>query len=256
MLLPALPMALLLLTLPLPALAATREDAALLLAFKATFSNGDEALSNWEGNDPCKGVKDETKFEESSWAGVVCKDNVVLSLSRSSRDKPLEGTLPASGWEFPATMTSLFLSEQSFSGGIPPGFKLAGKGLATIHMTDCNLEGQLPAEPFVGVDVKELHLLDNQFSGECPRWQRVQPAAARGTGRPASCPVASSADSSQLLLYAFCHLPGMDIGKGSPTALDSCNICHAEARARGMAGAHQYFCKLDACWSVDALCFV
>lgn len=53
---------------PAPAQAAaaggSREDAALLLAFKDSLDNGDEVLTDWQlGSDPC------------AWTGISCKAN-------------------------------------------------------------------------------------------------------------------------------------------------------------------------------------
>jgi hypothetical protein len=46
----------------LPTWARPATDAELLLAFKATFDNGDSVLPSWTGTEPCGG----------QWAGIIC----------------------------------------------------------------------------------------------------------------------------------------------------------------------------------------
>ena len=59
---------LLLVLLTLGTAAAAASDAELLLAFKATFSNGDEVLSDWQnGTDPCS----------DKWTGITCEGRAV-----------------------------------------------------------------------------------------------------------------------------------------------------------------------------------
>lgn len=44
-------------------------DGELLQAFKATFSNGNEKLSSWNGTEPCANIDN---FGSASWLGVIC----------------------------------------------------------------------------------------------------------------------------------------------------------------------------------------
>ena len=78
--------------LPLPPRALPRAAATLLLAFKASFSNGNTLLASWTGADPCAG-----------WRGVVCKSGSIVRINLSGVG--LSGAMQA--WELPDTLRIL-----------------------------------------------------------------------------------------------------------------------------------------------------
>ena len=45
----------------------------LLLSFKASFINGNDVLSSWDGSDPCVGSA-QTPYTPSKWLGLICDD--------------------------------------------------------------------------------------------------------------------------------------------------------------------------------------
>ncbi len=62
----------LLLLLPRPGLGQQGPtDGELLLAFKATFTNGEAVLASWNSTEPCARVDTQG---QSTWQGVFCRD--------------------------------------------------------------------------------------------------------------------------------------------------------------------------------------
>ncbi len=51
-------------------------DEDLLLAFKSTFTNGDEALADWRvDTNPCPDYSNYPVYSDSGWIGIMCNSD-------------------------------------------------------------------------------------------------------------------------------------------------------------------------------------
>ncbi len=80
----------------------------------------------------------------------------------------LEGSLPAEGWVLPATITGLYLAQQSLSGIIPPGFKLVANSLTNLNLYGNLLSGSIPANLELPPTLQRLDLHKNRLTALLP----------------------------------------------------------------------------------------
>jgi Leucine-rich repeat (LRR) protein len=131
----------------------TPTDADLLLAFKASFTNGDVVLETWAGGDPCS----------DNWLGVSCSENGrVTDISLES--KQLKGPLPQpDGWALPDSLRTLSLGVNAISGSIPPALSFPAS-LTTLDLRGNRLEGPIPPSLVLPAGLRRLHLGFNQLT--------------------------------------------------------------------------------------------
>ncbi|KAI7835916.1 hypothetical protein COHA_010196 [Chlorella ohadii] len=150
----------------------SQDDAALLLAFKASLENGDEILTDWRpGTDPC------------AWLGISCNPNGSVN-SLVLLDKGIRGNMPQpDGWKLPATIvdislgnnnqppTNIVLIGNQLTGGIPEEWtKLPS--LAIMSLQNNKLSGPLPSSMMFNQSfgINALSINENNFSGPVPSW--------------------------------------------------------------------------------------
>ncbi|CAK8532060.1 unnamed protein product [Lathyrus sativus] len=151
-----------------------------LLKLKQSLTNSDKILASWIPNvSPCSGT----------WTGVICFNNVITGLHLS--DLGLSGTIdvealaeirglrtisfinnsfsgPMPLFSKLGTIKSLLLTQNQFSGPIPPDFFGHLTSLKKIWLSDNKFSGNIPAS-LTQLDLLiELHLERNQFSGRLP----------------------------------------------------------------------------------------
>ncbi|KAF7843620.1 pollen receptor-like kinase 3 [Senna tora] len=159
-------------------------EAEALINFKNSFSDS-QALKNWVPNSvPCEKGK--------RWEGVVCNNggfvnglrlegmglsgkidvNPLVELkglrSFSVKNNSLSGSIPEMNRI--GFLRNLYLSENQFSGEIPPDFFQKMRSLKKLWLSDNKFTGQIPSQI---PNVVELHLENNQFSGVIPNLSKT-----------------------------------------------------------------------------------
>ncbi|KAL2327294.1 hypothetical protein Fmac_020721 [Flemingia macrophylla] len=151
-----------------------------LLRLKASLTNADAALSSWNPNvSPCSGI----------WTGVVCFNNAVtgLHLSHMGLSGPIDVdalaqihtlrtvsfinnsfTGPIPHFHKLGPIKSLLLTQNRFSGPIPPDYFHSLNSLKKIWLSGNNFSGQIPPSLTQLHLLKELHLEYNAFTGPIP----------------------------------------------------------------------------------------
>lgn len=164
---------------PLSALAISESNALLLL--KKSFANV-KALDSWS---------DETLVctKNSSWVGVVCFHGIVMGLRLSNMD--LAGTVdvdallqlpglrsisftnngftgPIPSFNRIGALKAIYLSGNRFSGEIPSDFFSQMESLKKVWLSENAFTGLIPSSLNKPSRLVELHLENNQFSGNIP----------------------------------------------------------------------------------------
>ncbi|GAB4816185.1 hypothetical protein N2152v2_003231 [Parachlorella kessleri] len=129
-------------------------DAELLLAFKSSFSNGEKVLTSWSGVEPCGG----------QWLGITCTDGLVTTIDLSGRT--LEGAIPATGWQLPASLEGLNLNNNAIRSVLPATWQLPA--LRRLELGGNKLHGPIPATLSLPPQLKHLQLCCNELSGTLP----------------------------------------------------------------------------------------
>ncbi|KAG5036712.1 pollen receptor-like kinase 3 [Glycine soja] len=156
-------------------------EAEALVSFKSSFSNA-ELLDSWvPGSAPCS--------EEDQWEGVTCNNGVVTGLRLggmglvgeihvdpllelkglrqiSLNDNSFSGPMP----EFNRIgfLKALYLQGNKFSGDIPTEYFQKMRSLKKVWLSDNLFTGKIPSSLADIPQLMELHLENNQFSGNIP----------------------------------------------------------------------------------------
>ncbi|XP_021750117.1 pollen receptor-like kinase 3 [Chenopodium quinoa] len=132
-------------------------EAEALLAFKISMSNT-EFLDSWKPNtDPCK----------DKWEGVFCEKQQPVIIRLHLTKMSLSGSVDVSSIAQIPNLKTLSLSNNSFSGPIPPFNTL--KGLRSLYISSNKFSGEIPDDFFDGTTLRRLWLSDNEFSGKIPK---------------------------------------------------------------------------------------
>lgn len=133
-------------------------DPELLLKVKGNLLHND-ALSSWNSStSPCSG-------DRSNWRGVLCYQGKVWGLKLENMG--LKGVIDVDSLrELPYLRTVSFMNN-NFDGTWPEINKLIG--LKSIYLSNNKFSGEIPPQTFEGLQwLKKIHLSNNQFTGAIP----------------------------------------------------------------------------------------
>ncbi|KAL9224186.1 hypothetical protein vseg_000248 [Gypsophila vaccaria] len=131
-------------------------EAEALLAFKTSLSNTG-GLGSWKvGSRPC----------EDKWEGVFCEEGKPIIIRLHLQNMQLSGVIDINAITQIKNLKTLSLSNNSFSGDLPPFNKLTG--LRALYVSANKFSGQIPGDYFAGTTLRRVWLSDNEFSGRIP----------------------------------------------------------------------------------------
>lgn len=141
-------------------------DSEILLKFKSSMQNSDQALASWKtSTTPCSG-------NNANWVGVLCEKGNIWGLKLENMG--LKGTIDVSSLkDLPGLRTVSLMKNQL--GGPFPDFGQLG-ALKSLFLSDNQLSGKITNEIFNKMQsLKKLHLAHNQFTGNIPETLRFLP---------------------------------------------------------------------------------
>ncbi|XP_044954815.1 MDIS1-interacting receptor like kinase 2-like [Hordeum vulgare subsp. vulgare] len=146
--------------MPLPSL--LEEEAAALLAWKATLQSRPTLLQSWGNNTwPC------------SWHGIICTKHrarhqeVITGISLQGLQ--LRGELEALNFTPLATLTTIQLSHNQISGSFPSDLPSSLPNLQHLMLQENELSGEIPSQIKQLEGLVGLNLSANHLSGPIPR---------------------------------------------------------------------------------------
>ncbi|GAB2291571.1 Pollen receptor-like kinase 3 [Dionaea muscipula] len=128
-----------------------------LLSFKKSLSSNTSALDSWQPNShPCK----------DRWAGVFCDQGKGTIIRLHLTGMGLSGDINIDALRNLTSLLSISITNNSFSGPLPPFNKLPG--LKALYLSRNDFSGDIPPDFFSGMAVRRLFLSFNRFSGRIP----------------------------------------------------------------------------------------
>lgn len=137
------------------------DDTQCLREFKESVKDPNSYLSNWNWNNNSQGSL-------CSFVGVQCwnnQENKVLSLKLDQAG--LSGAFP-SGLKGCASLTTLSLSGNAFSGSIPSNICEQVPYVTVLDLSDNSFEGSIPDDLANCKYLNKLHLQKNKLTGPIP----------------------------------------------------------------------------------------
>ncbi|ONI27038.1 hypothetical protein PRUPE_1G064100 [Prunus persica] len=135
-------------------------DSEALLKFKDSLKNTDE-LTNWKSSSiPCEGAT-------SNWVGIRC-DGKGRVWGLQLEKMGLNGDINVDILKDLPDLRTISFMKNNFDGPMPDLRKLTA--LKTVYLSDNKFSGAIPPDWFAGMpSLKKVHLANNQFTGEIPR---------------------------------------------------------------------------------------
>lgn len=135
-------------------------DSEALLKFKDSLKNTDE-LTNWKSSSiPCEGAT-------SNWVGIRC-DGKGRVWGLQLEKMGLNGDINVDILKDLPDLRTISFMKNNFDGPMPDLRKLSA--LKTVYLSDNKFSGAIPPDWFGGMSsLKKVHLANNQFTGEIPR---------------------------------------------------------------------------------------
>ncbi|KAI5383284.1 pollen receptor-like kinase 1 [Lathyrus oleraceus] len=134
-------------------------DSELLLKVKDSLEKDANILTSWNTTtSPCHG-------DNSNWRGIRCYQGKVWGLKLENMG--LKGSIDVDSLrELPYLRTISFMHNQ-FDGAWPEINKLVG--LKSVYLSNNKFSGDIPPDAFVGMQwLKKIYLSNNQFTGPIP----------------------------------------------------------------------------------------
>lgn len=134
-----------------------------LINFKSSLSTssakGKDVLGSWvPSTSPCTG-------DNANWLGVICIEGDVRGLQLENLD--LSGVIDIDSLLPLRFLRTLSFMNNSFKGGMPDWNKLGA--VKSLYLSNNNFSGQIPPDAFNGMNsLRRLHLANNQFTGNIP----------------------------------------------------------------------------------------
>ncbi|KZV26811.1 receptor-like protein kinase [Dorcoceras hygrometricum] len=133
-------------------------DAEILVKFRQSLKNAG-ALSSWEENkSPCNG-------DHEIWNGVLCEQGTVWGLKLENMG--LKGVIDVEALAQMPNLRTISFMNNNFDGPLPDLHKITA--IKTIYLSNNKFSGEIPPADFSGMSsLKKIYLANNKLSGPIP----------------------------------------------------------------------------------------
>ncbi|XP_027343200.1 pollen receptor-like kinase 1 [Abrus precatorius] len=141
-------------------------DSELLLKVKDNLQITNHVLTSWNtSSSPCT-------HDHSHWRGVLCYQGRVWGLKLENMG--LKGLIDVDSLKQLPSLRTLSFMNNDFDGTWPEVNKIVG--LKSLYLSNNKFSGEIPPKTFEGMQwLKKIHLSNNQFSGAIPASLAILP---------------------------------------------------------------------------------